>query len=369
MNESQTSEFWESLKRVLHFRLSKLDRWFITRISGHLTLVALLIIAASFTLPKAVGASPYNPAISAVQAETLPLMVRFTTAPDEEHYLEKSSLPYTSRSIGGVVPLASSERSIRTEIVVYKAQAGDVIDTIAAKFGLKTTTIMYSNPDIMAYPDALAIDQEVRIPPVDGAVYTVQDGDSLQGIADTFQVTTEVITQFASNNLDSNGDNLASGQELVIPGGVAPKPPAPTPEPVVEDHYYHESVGDTANVGTGTLEWPTNGLLSQDCYDYHIAIDIANSIGTPIYAADSGYVSKMDTLAWSYGWYIMIDHGNGIVTRYAHLSAFNVSVGQSVSKGELIGWMGSTGKSTGPHLHFEVIVNGKQVCPWGYLPG
>jgi len=110
-------------------------------------------------------------------------------------------------------------------------------------------------------------------------------------------------------------------------------------------------------------------MITQDCYSWHVALDIHNQSGTPIYAADSGYVSAMETLAWSYGWYIIIDHGNGIKTRYAHLSGFNVVNGQAVEKGQVIGWMGSTGKSTGPHLHFEVIVNGSQVCPWGYLPG
>ncbi|MCE5258986.1 MAG: M23 family metallopeptidase [Chloroflexi bacterium] len=318
-------------------------------------------------MPRKVAAISFSPNLTSVQADIAPLMIRFTTAPDEERFLEQGAVPFTSRSVGDVVPLTNSERSVRTEILVYRAQAGDVIDTIAAKFGLQPTTIIYSNPEILQYPDALAIDQEVRIPPVDGAIHTVVAGDTIDSIAETYQVSVETIAQFASNKL-SAPYTLSIGQELVIPGGIAPAPPEPEPEPEPYSSAEYTRNVTEEHTATGSLDWPVNGLITQDCYDYHIALDIYNVIGTPVYAADSGYVYKMEQLDWSYGWYMLIDHGNGIVTRYAHLSEFDVSVGESVQKGQLIGRIGSTGKSTGPHLHFEVIVNGQQVCPWGYLP-
>lgn len=366
MKESRPELFLAALWETLVCRVRKIDRLLVTRLLGHLVVVGLLILAAGFTLPKKVGAAGGNNSLLAAPNDQVQQpFVRFTTVNSTAHFLETSVQPFTSRTLGNVVPLVSTQQSARTEIIVYRAQPGDYIDVIAMKFGLQPTTIMYSNPEIMEYPDSLAIDQEVRIPPVDGAIHTVESGDTIESIAETYQVSVEAITGFAGNHLEAPY-TLTIGQELVIPGGTAPAPPEP--EPVSEPAPSYQPV-QRWTPATGYLDWPTYGMITQDCYSWHVALDIHNQSGTPIYAADSGYVSVMETLAWSYGWYIIIDHGNGIKTRYAHLSGFNVVNGQAVEKGQVIGWMGSTGKSTGPHLHFEVIVNGSQVCPWGYLPG
>ena len=99
-----------------------------------------------------------------------------------------------------------------------------------------------------------------------------------------------------------------------------------------------------------------------------LAIDIANRTGVPAYAADAGYVRLAGRDTWGYGNQIVIDHGNGFLTRYAHLDTIKVGAGQSVQKNQQIGTMGNTGRSTGPHLHFEVIQNGVKRNPLGYLP-
>ncbi len=130
---------------------------------------------------------------------------------------------------------------------------------------------------------------------------------------------------------------------------------------------------DSGAEGTGSMRWPVSvsGRISSN-YGYrsrgmHTGIDIACPYGTPVLAADSGTVILVKRLTYSYGQYVIIDHGGSISTLYAHMSAIHVSVGQSVSKGQQVGSVGSTGNSTGNHLHFEVRINGKHVNPWGYV--
>lgn len=129
----------------------------------------------------------------------------------------------------------------------------------------------------------------------------------------------------------------------------------------------------TGAEGTGSMRWPVNvsGRLSSNygarSRGMHTGIDIACPYGTPVLAADSGTVILVKRLTYSYGQYVIIDHGGSISTLYAHMSAIHVSVGQSVSKGQQVGSVGSTGNSTGNHLHFEVRINGRHVSPWGYV--
>lgn len=125
--------------------------------------------------------------------------------------------------------------------------------------------------------------------------------------------------------------------------------------------------------GTGSLGYPTSyrsisaGYPNYSSGRYHGGIDFPCPTGTPVYAADSGYVSLAKTLNYSYGYYIIINHGNGISTLYAHNSQLVVSQGEAITKGQLIAYSGSTGNSSGPHCHFEVRVNGTRVNPWNYL--
>ena len=120
-------------------------------------------------------------------------------------------------------------------------------------------------------------------------------------------------------------------------------------------------------VGSGNLSWPINGSITQYFKgSAHTGIDIAGSTGAPIRAADSGIVTFAGYQG-GYGKFVIINHGNGLVTRYAHCSSINVSPGESVTRGATIATRGSTGRSTGPHLHFEVLVNGSFANPMSYL--
>ena len=131
--------------------------------------------------------------------------------------------------------------------------------------------------------------------------------------------------------------------------------------------------------GSGVFTWPLSisGTLTSN-YGYrihpisgqrkmHTGIDLAAPAGTPVLAAESGTVILVKNLSTGYGHYVIISHGSNIATLYAHMSSINVSVGQTVSRGQQIGGVGTTGSSTGNHLHFEVRVNGSHVSPWGYI--
>jgi LysM repeat protein len=218
----------------------------------------------------------------------------------------------------------------RMEILTYTVQPNDTLSGIAAQFGVSVETIMWSNKEVEDYPDLLSIGQVLQIPPVDGIYYTVQAGETVDGL------------------------------QIVIPGGRKPYVPK-----VVYADVGSPPAG--AKTGTGRFGWPISGLLTQGYHAAHRAIDVGAPIGTPVYAADSGYVTMAGRTGGGYGTAIVINHGNGFQTLYAHLSAVLVRVGDSVSRGDRIGSCGNTGRSTGPHLHFEIRLNGVQRNPLGYL--
>jgi murein DD-endopeptidase MepM/ murein hydrolase activator NlpD len=250
----------------------------------------------------------------------------------------------------------------RMQVITYTVQPNDNAWVIAQGFGLQAETVLWANPALEKSPDLLKVGQVLVIPPVDGVYYTVQSGDTVEKLAKTFKTTVEKITSFESNGLEEPY-TLVAGQKLMIPGGQKAVP--------VPNYYPMTRVGSPpagAPKGSGRFAWPTQGYLSQRFWSGHPGIDIANRTGTPILAADAGYVLLAGQDTWGYGNQIVIDHGNGFLTRYAHLSKILVKAGDSVKKNQQIGLMGSTGRSTGPHLHFEVIQNGVPRNPQSFLP-
>ncbi len=259
-----------------------------------------------------------------------------------------------------VVPHTTILERPRKDIIVYRAQAGDTIYGIGQKFGISGETVMWANPPLEDNPDMLRVGQEVVILPVSGVYHTVERGETLESIAAKYGVNSSVITDYELNGLEEAYE-LKAGQKLIVPGGAKPYIPR-----VV--HAWSGTVPDEAERGTGSFGWPVSGLITQGYWGRHRAIDIGAPKGTPVYAADSGYVAIVGFSDVGYGRMVLIDHGNDFQTLYAHLSAYYVEVGQSVKKGQKIGAVGATGYASGPHLHLEIRYNGVQRNPLGFLP-
>ena len=251
------------------------------------------------------------------------------------------------------------ERS-RLGIETYVVQAGDTVQSIAVAYNLAPTTIMWANPAIEDAPDLLRISQEVVILPLDGAYHTVKEGDTLDSLAETYKVVSTTIATCVYNDLTGPDYIITEGDRLIIPGGEKPYVPK-----VVTS--YTGSVPGGAR-GTGRFQWPVMGKITQGFWHGHRAIDIGAPSGSAVQVADGGFVSFAGWTDVGYGYLIVIDHANGFATYYAHLSNMYVEVGQAVERGQVIGAVGNTGWSTGPHLHFEIRYYGEQLNPRAHLP-
>jgi murein DD-endopeptidase MepM/ murein hydrolase activator NlpD len=261
----------------------------------------------------------------------------------------------------------------------YTIQPGDTVSSIALSFGLDPNYILWNNPLVREDPDFLLVGANIVIPSVNGLVYTVTLGDTLSDIAAYYQIDVQTITAFAPNQLASP-DAVIEGMVLVLPGAVPPAPaPPPAPEPVTVDEpepvYQPPSNSAPAPApappqytSTGFI-WPFYGNISTYFSSYHRGIDIDGfgAYGATIAAAADGVVVLAAYQDWGYGYHVIIEHSDGSRTLYGHLSDIWVGQGQYVSQGQGIGALGSTGYSTGPHLHFEIHIGGP-VDPLAYLP-
>ncbi len=256
-------------------------------------------------------------------------------------------------------PLTTVPKRPRKEVLTYTVQEGDMVTLLAETFEVSPETIIWANSKVEEDPDFLSIGQQLVILPVDGVYYTVMPGDTVESVARKFKADPKAIMTYEFNQLKEPFE-LKPGQSIIVPGGEKPMPPR---------LVYTEAGVIVVNApkAYGRFVWPTVGYITTYFSGAHPAIDVAGPPGSPIYAADSGVVTHA---GWSgtYGLAVYIDHGNGYSTAYAHLSVIYVRVGQPVRRGASIGKMGSTGKSTGSHLHFVVNYGGGAVNPLRYLP-
>ena len=258
-----------------------------------------------------------------------------------------------------VVPHTTIPRRYRIDAITYTVQPGDNVSSIADQFEVSVETILWNNGNLEDNPDYLDLGDVLTILPVSGVYHTVVEDDTLESIAEQYKANVEDIIKYEGNYLEAPFD-IAVGQKLIVPGGQKPYR-------VRHVVAWDGPIPEGAERGTGVFGWPMSGYISQGYHEYHPAVDIAAPQGTPIKAADSGYVAVVGRSDTGYGRYVLIDHGNGFQTLYAHFSVIYVEVGQSVGKGQAIGLCGSTGKSTGPHVHFEVKLNGVRRNPLLYL--
>ena len=250
------------------------------------------------------------------------------------------------------------------EITEYRVVEGDTVSSIAQKFGISIDTIMWENN--LKSVDAIKPKQILRILPVTGVKYKVKRGETIYSIAKAYQVDAQNIIDYPFNTF-SNDETfaLSAGQELIIPEGIKPS------EIIIDTKKYTtQTVAPIAGVvGEGNFMWPTSGMITQKFSWYHRAVDIANRSNPSIVASQGGTVVTAGWNAGGYGNYVVVDHGNGYRTLYAHMlnGSVLVKAGQKVSQGQKLGTMGSTGRSTGTHLHFEVQSTGGNINPLSVL--
>ncbi|HEX6302930.1 MAG TPA: M23 family metallopeptidase [Anaerolineales bacterium] len=379
----------ESRILILWERLSQMGLAESTlRLGTHMLSLSLVLLVVWVMREFYVRAQTSEAPREAAKAAALPTSTP-TAAPPELPPLSEPESVF----MAGIPRLAQMHTSIptrpRTEVITYTVQAGDTVFGIAEKFGLKPETVMWGNTYILGdNPHFLSPDQELNILPVDGVYHKWSAGEGLNGVAEGYGVKAEDIINWRGNNLDPetlgnfSDPNIEPGTFLIVPGGTrqfinfSPRITRDNPSvakfigpgacDVVIDALY-------GAVGTGTFIWPSgNQFLSG--YDFspatnHFGIDIKGNLGDGMWAMDSGVIVYAGWNNFGYGNMVVVDHGNGWQTLYGHMSTIGVGCGASVSQGQYIGAIGSTGKSSGPHIHLEMMHDtyGK-VNPWDFLP-
>ena len=277
---------------------------------------------------------------------------------------------YKDVKVASPTEIEALRRQARKELPVRLAE-------LAARYGLKADTIILVNG--LKRPSDLKTGDIVTIPNQDGRLIQIKANDSIYKIAERYGVSWKKIVD--CNNLSDI--NIKSGMKLFIPDSqmtkyerekfyqIKPKKVAP----VVNSKQINKSV--RKNITTsGIFSWPVKGAITSSygyrsdpitgVKDFHTGLDIRGAMNTPVKAPSDGIVAYT---GWSniYGNFILIKHDNNIVTMYGHLNKINVKKEDNVTKGSTIGAVGSTGRSTGPHLHFEILKNNKRDNPLNYL--
>lgn len=254
-------------------------------------------------------------------------------------------------------------QKLRRDVEDYTVQTGDTLSSIGKKYDVDAASIGYLN-NFDTENKVLKPGETIKIPPVTGLIVTVRSGETIYTVAKKYGLLSpQPIVDWPYNSF-ANDETfaLAAGQELVVPGGKPPEEVLQAPAPII----HTPSAGPFAG-GNGQFLWPVAGIITQYFSGYHPALDIAGSQGDNVLAADAGRIVTEAWMPGGYGNYIIIDHGNGYKTLYGHLVRFVAGEGENVARGQIIGLRGTTGRSTGPHLHFEIIQNGVRVNPLGLL--
>lgn len=272
--------------------------------------------------------------------------------------------PQESIIVGEDVFSTNVSQKPRDKVITYTVQKGDTLSTIARKFNVSVETIQWEN-DITG--ENISVGDDLRILPVTGMSYEVKSGDTIYTIAKKLDTDPQKIVDFPFNDFaNPETFSLTTGQSLIVPDAVKPSEQGTYVKP--RQPIYVQGPGNA--VGASGFAWPVSGGISQYASWYHMAIDITNPIGTPIVASTNGTVGSVIVGTWDggYGNNVYIDAGGGVQTHYAHMGNVYVSPGQNVVAGStVIGTVGMTGRTTGAHLHFEVIVGGALVNPLSYL--
>ncbi|MBI5071950.1 M23 family metallopeptidase [Candidatus Falkowbacteria bacterium] len=257
---------------------------------------------------------------------------------------------------------SSINSNSRTKVIEYQVEGGDTIGTIAEKFNIGVTTILWANK--LTSTSTIRPGDKLVILPTSGVLHQVKTGDTVEKIAKYYNTDAEKVLEF---NALPDASDIKVGEYIIVPDGKVPAPaPAPRPSVAGRNTVNIPSYGPVPT--SGKMLWP-NGCsrISQYFGWRHTGVDIACPAGTPILAADDGVVIRVQYLNSGYGHNVMVNHGGGVVTLYGHMTTILVEDGDTIERGQKIGLEGSTGRSTGPHLHFEVRINGKVYNPLNYI--
>jgi murein DD-endopeptidase MepM/ murein hydrolase activator NlpD len=290
----------------------------------------------------------------------------------------------TAGAIQSATIITGGATGSNKNIQQYEVKGGDTIGSISKAFGISQATILSANNLDEDTAKRVKPGDTLYILPVSGVAHTVQAGETAQQIAEKYSGS-KAEEILAYNKII--GDSLEAGVEIIVPNGTRPAPTKPAETAPASSGSRFARVGGSSSSGIitstvsnapapnatpsgGKFQWPTTtrriSCYYGRCYGrVHTGLDIDGEFGDPIYAASGG---RVVSAGWggAYGIQIVIDHGGGVQTRYAHLQKLYVSAGQTVSRGQTIGQEGSTGNSSGSHLHYEVIVGGRTVNPFSY---
>lgn len=309
----------------------------------------------SGTVPDATAVAADAPGAVSEDAEAEPVVAAQAAAVAAEDGQQAAAAAEPSQQAAAETETAAPAET-RPHVLTHIVQRGETLWEIALQYGIDVDTIVAANdiPDI----NRLRVGQELTILTVRGALHTVRRGESLWDISRTYGVSIEEI---ATVNGIGDPSRIQVNQQLIIPGAQA-----------TAAALRREQLVSSTGQLMRNFEWPTvSGARISSNYGQrwgrmHYGIDIAVNIGTPVYAAAAGTVTYAGSMG-TYGIIVIIDHGNGVETRYAHLSRTAVSVGQRVQRGQVVAYSGNTGNSTGPHLHFEIRYRGTAVDPLQYV--
>lgn len=250
------------------------------------------------------------------------------------------------------------------EIIAHVVEEGETISSIAQRYGLEADTILWEN-DLTA-TSKIKPGDELNILPINGVRHKVQRGETIYSIGKKYSLDesqVQVIVDYPFNEfLNDETFELATGQYIMVPEGIKVTKSAPV---ISRTAKITPDAGSVTAMGS--FVWPAAGKITQGYSFYHKAFDIANRSGGSILAADGGTVVAAGWDPSGYGNKIIVDHGNGFVTLYGHLNLIQVVAGQRVGRGDVVGQMGSTGRSTGTHLHFEIRQGGVLLNPGSFL--
>lgn len=344
---------------------------------GIVLIIAALLLVVGSQAPAVRSLFEFDPqefSVSQFRSErpANDLPAESTNAGSAQTSFDIGSLPVLRDSSLAPNPIAVTykPKSPSHTFITYTVKAGDTAIGIAQQFGIQEETLLGGNEFLSTDAGMLQPGTVLIILPVDGVLHTVSEGETLEDLAGQFAVPVEDIIAYAPNNLEFPF-RLQADSQILIPGAVREAFFWEPPVAIVtaSSGGSPESLQGiyVANLGTGSFIWPIGSRNISQYYWYgHQGVDITAVEGSAVYASDTGTVTYAAWSPYCYGSLIVLNHGNGYETFYAHLSGINVSPGQVVTKGNVIGASGNTGCSSGPHLHFEIRFNRGRYDPLSY---